>query len=98
MNVDVNNVPAVRAETRSALCDDIAARTTSHQEPYSLYWNRHHRGGGCCVEVTWANRDFPVLEAIVRLLDQSDFSITVRDAARDTGLDPIVVDRAVTAL
>ncbi len=50
---------------------------------------------------TWTNRDLPVLEAIVRLLDQleqGNWSVSVRDVARDTGLDPVDVDRAIRAL
>jgi hypothetical protein len=50
------------------------------------------------MEDTWTNRDFPVLEAIVRLLDQGSWAVEVRAIAADTGLDPADVDRAITAL
>jgi hypothetical protein len=50
------------------------------------------------MEDTWTNRDFPVLEAIVRLLDQGSWAVEVRDVAADTGLDPADVDRAIMAL
>jgi DNA-binding MarR family transcriptional regulator len=50
------------------------------------------------MEDTWTNRDFPVLEAIVRLLDRGNLMVTVRDVAGDTGLDPADVDRAISAL
>jgi hypothetical protein len=47
---------------------------------------------------TWTDRDFPVLEAIVRLLDQGSWAVEVRAVAAETGLDPVDVDRAITAL
>jgi hypothetical protein len=50
------------------------------------------------VEDTWTNRDLPVLDVIVRLLDQCEFMVTVRDISAETGFDPNVVDRAITAL
>ena len=50
------------------------------------------------MEDTWASRDFPVLEAIVRLLDQGAPVVRVCDISDDTGLDPKDVDRAITAL
>lgn len=50
------------------------------------------------VEDTWTNRDLPVLDVIVRLLDQGNFMVTVRDIAAETGFDPATVDRAITAL
>jgi hypothetical protein len=50
------------------------------------------------MEDTWTNRDLPVLEAIVRLLDQGNWAVSVREVASDTSLDPADVDRAITAL
>jgi hypothetical protein len=50
------------------------------------------------VESTWESRDLPVLDAIVRLLDQGSFSVSVRDVASETGLAPETVDRAIAAL
>jgi DNA-binding MarR family transcriptional regulator len=50
------------------------------------------------MEDTWTSRDLPVLEAIVRLLDQGAYMVTVRELAGDTGLDPASIDRAITAL
>jgi hypothetical protein len=53
---------------------------------------------GAAVESTWESRDLPVLDAIVRLLDQGSFSVSVRDVVTETGLDTTTVDRAITAL
>lgn len=50
------------------------------------------------MEDTWVNRDLPVLDAIVRLLDEGNFLVTVNDVASETGFDPATVDRAITAL
>ncbi len=50
------------------------------------------------VEDTWTDRDLPVLDAVVRLLDQGNFLVTVRDIAGETGLEPETVDRALEAL
>jgi hypothetical protein len=49
------------------------------------------------VEDTWANRELPVLDATVRLLED-DFRVCVRDIAAETGIDPRDVDRALRAL
>ena len=55
------------------------------------------KGGG--VQDTWTNRDFPVLEAAVRLLDQADPQwISVREIAAETGLGEDTVARALIAL
>ena len=47
---------------------------------------------------TWASRELPVLDAAVRLLDEGNYAVTVRDLAAETGLDPTGVDRALDAL
>jgi hypothetical protein len=50
------------------------------------------------VEDTWTNRDLPVLEAAVRLLDADGSWVAVRDIANATGIDPADVARSLTAL
>lgn len=51
------------------------------------------------MEDTWTDRDFPVLEAAVRLLDQADPQwVSVREIAAETGLEEDVVARALIAL
>jgi hypothetical protein len=50
------------------------------------------------MEDTWVSRDMPVLDAVVRLLDEGRFAVTVADIAAATGLDPKTVDRALVAL
>jgi hypothetical protein len=47
---------------------------------------------------TWWSRDLPVLDAVVRLLDEGNFMVRVADIAGDTGLDTGTVDRAIDAL
>jgi hypothetical protein len=47
---------------------------------------------------TWVSRDLPVLDAVVRLLDEGAWEVTVADLAAETGLDPKAVDRALEAL
>jgi hypothetical protein len=44
------------------------------------------------------SRDLPVLDAVVRLLDEGYYAVTVVDAAGQTGLDTKDVDRALEAL
>ena len=50
------------------------------------------------MEDTWVSRDLPVLDALVRLLDEGNFAVRVADIAGETGLDPKTVDRALDAL
>jgi hypothetical protein len=50
------------------------------------------------MEDTWVSRDLPVLDAVVRLLDEGHHAVTVADAAGQTGLDTKDVDRALEAL
>lgn len=51
------------------------------------------------MEDTWTNRDYPVLEAAVRLLDKADPQwVSVHEIAVETGLDEDSVARALTAL
>lgn len=50
------------------------------------------------MEDTWVDRDLPVLDVIVRLLDAGSFMVTVRDIAAETGFEPETVDRAISAL
>jgi hypothetical protein len=49
------------------------------------------------VEDTWWSRDLPVLDAAVRLLEES-FLVRVAHIAELTGMDPTDVARALTAL
>jgi hypothetical protein len=49
------------------------------------------------VHDTWADRDLPVLDATVSLLDES-YMVTVSDVAARTGLEPAVVARSLEAL
>jgi len=53
---------------------------------------------GMTMEDTWVSRDLPVLDAVVRLLDEGSFAVTVADIAGQTGLDTKTVDRALDAL
>jgi hypothetical protein len=53
---------------------------------------------GSAVEDTWTSRDLPVLEAVVRLLDEGARHVWVRDIAGATGLEPVDVGRAFRAL
>jgi hypothetical protein len=50
------------------------------------------------VEDTWTNRDLPVLEAAVRLLDADGHWVSVRDIANATGIEPEDVARSLVAL
>jgi hypothetical protein len=50
------------------------------------------------VEDTWVSRDLPVLDAVVRLLDEGSVTVAVRDITEVTGFDPKDVDRALNAL
>ena len=50
------------------------------------------------MEDTWVSRDLPVLDAVVRLLDEGYYAVTVADAAGQTGLDTKDVDLALEAL
>lgn len=50
------------------------------------------------MEDTWVSRDLPVLDVVVRLLDNGAWQVTVADIAGETGLDPKAVDRALEAL
>jgi hypothetical protein len=50
------------------------------------------------LEDTWVNRDLPVLDVIVRRLDEGTFQVTVEEVSSETGFDPATVDRAITAL
>jgi hypothetical protein len=50
------------------------------------------------MEDTWVSRDLPVLDAVVRLLDDGAYTVAVIDIAGETGLDPNTVDRALDAL
>lgn len=50
------------------------------------------------MESTWEKRDLPVLDTVVRLLDEGHFIVAVRDIVAETGYDPATVDRALTAL
>lgn len=72
----------------------FAERSRAH---YARAHCAHFDDGGN-VESTWENRDLPVLDAIVRLLDQGSFSVSVRDVASETGFAPETVDRAIAAL
>jgi hypothetical protein len=49
------------------------------------------------VQDTWTNRDLPVLDATVALLEQS-FMVTVTDIAASTGFEPAAVAAALEAL
>jgi hypothetical protein len=54
---------------------------------------------GGTVEDTWTNRNYPVLEAAVRLLDEADPQwVSVHEIAVETGLDEDSVARVLTAL
>jgi hypothetical protein len=53
---------------------------------------------GNAVEDTWTNRDLPVLEAVVRRLDEGAQHVWVRDIAEATGLEPVDVGHAFRAL
>lgn len=50
------------------------------------------------MEDTWLSRDLPVLDAIVRLLDEGAFRVDVAQIAVETGFDTVTVDRSLTAL
>ncbi len=50
------------------------------------------------MEDTWTNRDLPVLEAAVRLLDADGHWVSVRDIANATGIEPEDVARSLIAL
>lgn len=50
------------------------------------------------MEDTWVSRDLPVLETVVKLVDEGSFAVTVADIADRTGLDTKTVDRALDAL
>src|SRR5690242_12662167 len=50
------------------------------------------------MEDTWTNRDLPVLETVVRLLDDGKTTVAVGEIAAETGFKPAAVDRALTAL
>jgi hypothetical protein len=50
------------------------------------------------MEDTWVSRDLPVLEAVVKLLDEGADIVTVSDITGETGLDSKAVDRALIAL
>lgn len=50
------------------------------------------------MEDTWVNRDLPVLDAVVRLLDDGAFRVSVSDVVGETSFDAKAVDRALTAL
>lgn len=50
------------------------------------------------MEDTWVSRDLPVLEAVVRLLDEGNFAVRVTDIASATSLDTRTVARALDAL
>lgn len=50
------------------------------------------------MEDTWASRDLPVLDAVVRLLEEGYYAVTVADIAEQTGLEAKAVDRALEAL
>lgn len=47
---------------------------------------------------TWADRDFPVLESIVRRTDESGHEVGLDEIEQDTGLSPEDVQRAIKAL
>ncbi|MGH3205227.1 MAG: hypothetical protein ACRDP5_24730 [Streptosporangiaceae bacterium] len=49
------------------------------------------------MEDTWVSRDLPVLDAVVRVLDDGAFRVSVADVVGETSFDPEVVDRALTA-
>jgi hypothetical protein len=49
------------------------------------------------VQDTWAARDLPVLDATIRLLEES-YMVTVTDIAARTGLDEAAVAKALEAL
>jgi DNA-binding MarR family transcriptional regulator len=49
------------------------------------------------VEDTWGNRDVPVLNAVVALLEHS-YMVTVSDIAQRTGLDQADVTRSLDAM
>jgi hypothetical protein len=50
------------------------------------------------MEDTWVSRDLPVLDAVVRLLDEGNFAVRVADIASAAGFDTKTVDRALDAL
>jgi hypothetical protein len=51
------------------------------------------------MEETWASRDLPVLDAVVRLLDESPGMMLLgQQVVERTGMDPADVERAVWAL
>jgi len=50
------------------------------------------------MEDTWVSRDLPVHDAVVRLLENGAFRVSVADVVGETSFDPKAVDRALTAL
>jgi len=50
------------------------------------------------MEDTWVSRDLPVLDAVVKLLDEGNFVVHVADIANETGFDTRTVAQALDAL
>jgi hypothetical protein len=53
---------------------------------------------GMMMDDTWLSRDLPVLDAVVGLLEEGYFAVTVAEVAGRTGFDTKTVDRALNAL
>jgi len=49
------------------------------------------------MEDTWASRELPVLDAVVRMLEDKP-EVSMGDIASDTGLEPDAIGRALLAL